>query len=206
MAHKTSGNGETTGLAAPTPLDLLKEKIGLGPDKVYAVMGDFAEPDELVEAGRKIRSLGYTKLDAMSPFPVHGIDEALAIPRSKIGWIVICAAITGILTAQGLFYYVGVINYPLVIGGKPLFDFTFTIPPTFELAVLFSSLCTFLCTWGLSGLPRLYHPSLNYKKAHAASDDRFILVIESDDPKFDPQQTAADLAGVGAENVEVVEG
>jgi hypothetical protein len=205
MAH-TNKNGETAGLSAPTPLDLLKEKIGLGPDKVYAVMGDFAEPDQLVEAGRKIRSLGYTKLDAMSPFPVHGIDDAIGIPRSKIGWIVICAAVLGMLTAQVLIYYVGVINYPLVIGGKPLFDFTFTIPPTFELTVLFSSICTFLCTWGLSGLPRLYHPSLNYKKAHKASDDRFILVIESDDPKFDPQQTAADLAGVGAENVEVVEG
>jgi hypothetical protein len=206
MASQTGTNGETTGLAAPTPLDLIKEKLGLGPDKVYAVMGDFAEPEQLVEAGRKIRSMGYTKLDAMSPFAVHGIDEAIGIPRSKIGWIVVCAAITGILTAQGLIYYVGVINYPLVIGGKPLFDFTFTIPPTFELAVLFSAFCAFFGTWGLSGLPRLYHPSLNYKKAHGASDDRFILVIESDDPKFDPQQAAADLTGVGAENVEVVEG
>ena len=197
---------ETVGLSSPTALDLIKEKLGLGPDKVYAVMGDFAEPDELVDAGRKIRSMGYTKLDAMTPFPVHGIDEAIGIPRSKIGWIVVCAAITGILTAQILIYYVGVINYPLIIGGKPLFDFTFTIPPTFELAVLFSAICAFIFTWALSGLPRLYHPSLNYKQAHRSSDDRFVLVIESDDPKFDPQQTAADLRGVGAENVEVVEG
>jgi len=199
-------NQETAGLSAPTPLDLLKEKLGLGPDKIYAVMGDFAEPDQLVEAGKKIRGLGYTRLDAMSPFPVHGIDDAIGIPRSKIGWIVVCAAITGILTAQALIYYVGVINYPLVIGGKPLFDFTFTVPVTFELAVLFSAICAFIGIWGLSGLPRLYHPSLNYKKAIAASDDRFILVIESDDPKFDVQKAAADLAGAGAENVEVVEG
>jgi hypothetical protein len=199
-------NGEITGLAAPTPLDLLKEKIGLGPDKVYAVMGDFAEPDQLVEAGRKIRSLGYTKLDAMSPFPVHGIDDALGIPRSKIGWIVIFGSILGLLTAQVLIYYVGVINYPLVIGGKPLFDFTFTIPPTFELTVLFTALFTFNLTWILNGLPRLYHPSLNYRNAHRASDDRFILIVESDDPKFDPQQTLADMTGVGAQNVEVVEG
>jgi hypothetical protein len=184
----------------------IKDKLGIGEDKVYAVMGEFAEPEELVEAGRKIRQMGYTKLDAMSPFPVHGIDEAIGIPYSKIGWIVVGGAIAGILTAQILIYYVGVIDYPLVIGGKPLFDFTFSIPPTFELAVLFSCITAFICTWGLSGLPRLYHPSMNYRNAHRASDDRFLLVIEANDPKFDAQKTAEHMRSVGAHEVEVVEG
>lgn len=184
----------------------IKDKLGIGEDKVYAVMGEFAEPEELVEAGRKIRQMGYTKLDAMSPFPVHGIDEAIGIPYSKIGWIVVGGAIAGILTAQILIYYVGVIDYPLVIGGKPLFDFTFSIPPTFELAVLFSCITAFICTWGLSGLPRLYHPSMNYRNAHRATDDRFLLVIEANDPKFDAQKTAEHLRSVGAREVEVVEG
>ena len=87
-----------------------------------------------MEAGRTIRALGYTKIDAMSPFPVHGIDEAIGVPYSKIGWIAVCGALTGILTAQSLVYWVGAVNYPLIIGGKPLFDFTYSIPPTFELA------------------------------------------------------------------------
>lgn len=184
----------------------IKDKLGLGEDKVYAVMGEFDEPEELVKAGRAIRGLGYTKLDAMTPFPVHGIDEALGIPYSKIGWIVLGGAIAGILTAQILIYYVGAIDYPLIIGGKPLFDFTYSIPPTFELAVLFSAITTFMFTWALCGLPRLYHPALNYRKAHRASDDRFLLIIEADDPKFDPQKTAQDLRSVGANDVEVVEG
>jgi hypothetical protein len=184
----------------------IKDKLGIGEDKVYAVMGEFSEPEELVEAGRKIRKMGYTKLDAMRPFPVHGIDEAIGVPYSKIGWIVVGAAITGILTAQALIYYVGVIDYPLTIGGKPFFDFTFSIPPTFETAVLFSCITAFLCTWGLSGLPRLYHPSMNYRNAHRATDDRFLLVIEANDPKFDAQKTAEHLRSVGAHEVEVVEG
>ena len=187
-------------------IEQLKEKLGIGADKVYAVMGDFAEPEDLVKAGRTIRGMGYTRIDAMTPFPIHGIDEAIGVPYSKIGWIAVCGAIAGILTAQTLIYYVGKIDYPLIIGGKPLFDFTYSIPPTFELAILFTAITTFLCTWGLSGLPRLYHPSLNYRNAHRASDDRFVLVIESDDPKFDPQKTAADLRSVGANDVEVVEG
>jgi hypothetical protein len=184
----------------------IKDKLGIGDDKVYAVMGEFAEPEDLVEAGRRIREMGYTKIDAMTPFPVHGIDEAIGVPYSKIGWIVICGALAGITTAQVLIYYVGAIDYPLIIGGKPLFDFTYSIPPTFELAVLFSAITTFLCTWGLSGLPRLYHPSMNYRNAHRASDDRFLLVVEADDPKFDAQKTAQDMRSVGANDVEVVEG
>ena len=184
----------------------IKEKLGIGEDKVYAVMGEFAEPEELVKAGLAIRGMGYTKLDAMTPFPVHGIDEALGIPYSKIGWIVLGGALAGILTAQVLIYYVGVIDYPLIIGGKPLFDFTYSIPPTFELAVLFSAITTFMCTWALSGLPRLYHPSMNYRDAHRASDDRFLLVVEANDPKFDAQKTAEDMRRVGAHDVEVVEG
>ncbi len=184
----------------------IKDKLGIGDDKVYAVMGEFSEPEDLVEAGRRIREMGYTKIDAMTPFPVHGIDEAIGIPYSKIGWIVICGALAGITTAQVLIYYVGAIDYPLIIGGKPLFDFTYSIPPTFELAVLFSAITTFMCTWALSGLPRLYHPSMNYRSAHRASDDRFLLVVEADDPKFDAQKTAQDMRSVGANDVEVVEG
>jgi hypothetical protein len=192
-----------------TPDELIaefKDKMGIGEDKVYAAMGEFETPEELVEAGRKIYAMGYRKLDALTPFPVHGIDAAIGVPYSKIGWITVCATITGILTALGLIYYVGVINYPLVIGGKPLFDFTFSIPVTFETAVLFSSLTCFVSIWALSGLPRLYHPSMNYRNAHRATDDRFLLVIEADDPMFSPQKSAEHLRSVGAQTVEVVEG
>jgi len=184
----------------------IKDKMGIGDDKVCCAIGQFDSPEELVDAGRKIRGMGYTKLDAMSPFPVHGIDEAIGVPYSKIGWIVVCGAIAGILIAQGLMYYVGVINYPLVIGGKPLFDFTFSIPVTFELAVLISSLTCFVSLWGLCGLPRLYHPSMNYRNMHRASDDKFLLVIEANDPLFSPAKSAEHLRGVGAQDVEVVEG
>jgi len=187
-------------------IEQIKDKLGIGDDKVYAVMGEFSDPHDLVHAGRKIREMGYTKLDAMTPFPVHGIDDALGIPRSILGWIVICIGLTGSATALLLQWWCGTINYPLVIGGKPLFDFTFSIPITFELTVLFSSFAAVIGMFALNGLPRLYHPSLNYRNAHRATDDRFLLVVEADDPKFDPQKTAEHLRSVGADLVEVVEG
>jgi hypothetical protein len=184
----------------------LKDKLGIGEDKVFAAIGEFETPEELVEAGRKIRAMGYTKLDTMTPFPVHGIEEAIGVPYSKIGWIVVVAAIAGLLTAQLLQWWVGAINYPLVIGGKPLYDFSFSIPVTFELTVLFSSITCFIAIWGLSGLPRLYHPAMNYRNAHRATDDRFLLLIEADDPIFSPQKSSEHLRSVGAQTVEVVEG
>lgn len=187
-------------------LEQLKEKLGLGADKTYAAMASFETPEELVAAGKKIYGMGYRNLDAMSPFPVHGIDDAIGIPRSKLGWIVIIFAMTGLITAQALMYYVGVINYPLVIGGKPLFDFTFSIPVTFELTVLFSGISTTIGIFALNGLPQLYHPSMKYKEAHRATDDRFILVVEANDPKFHPEKTASDLLSLGAKEVEVVQG
>ena len=191
---------------ASESLEQFKARLGLGADKVYGALGSFDSPDELVEAGKKIYALGYRRLDAMSPFPVHGIDDAIGIPRSIIGWIVVAAAITGLLTAQGLMYYVGVINYPLIIGGKPLFDFTFTVPVTFELAVLFGGITATIAIFALNGLPRLYHPSMNYKNSHRISDDQFVLVIEAEDPMFDPKRAASDLRSAGAADVEVVEG
>jgi len=191
---------------AAQAIEQFKDKLGIGADKVYGAMGTYATPEELVEAGKKIYGLGYRKLDAMSPFPVHGIDDAIGIARSKVGWYVVCFAMLGLLTAQALMYYVGVINYPLIIGGKPLFDFTYTVPVTFELTVLFGGISAMVAMFAMNGLPRLYHPSMNYRNAHRASDDQFILIVEADDPMFSPQKTATDLRNAGAAEVEVVEG
>ena len=187
-------------------IEQVKDKLGIGADKIYAVMGEFSDPDDLVKAGRRIREMGYTKLDAMSPFPVHGIDDAIGVPPSKLGWLVIWFSALGALTAVTLIWYVGAVDYRLVIGGKPFFDFSYTIPIAFELTVLFSAFASFLGMWAINGLPRLYHPSFNYSQAHRASDDLFILVVEANDPKFDPQRTAEHLRSVGAGDVEVVEG
>ena len=198
-------------------LEQIKDKLGIGADKVYAAMGAFSEPTELVKAGRKIREMGYTKIDAMTPFPVHGIDDAIGIPRSPIGWIVIFFSMAGTATAIFLQWFTGATpltslvkyglsGYPLVIGGKPLFDFSFSIPVAFELTVLFTAFASFWGLWIICGLPRMYHPSMNYRNAHRASDDRFLLVIEADDPKFEPLKTSEHLRSVGAQDVEVVEG
>jgi hypothetical protein len=186
-------------------LDLIKDKLGLGEDKLYGAIGTFSEPEELVSAGRKIREMGYTKLDAMSPFPVHGIDDAIGVPRSKLGWIVIGFSALGGLTALLLIWYVGVISYPLVIGGKPLFAVEFAVPITFELTILCSAFAAVFGMFGLNRLPRLYHPVFNFKNYQGATDDRFLLAIEASDSSFDPVRSVQLLREAGARSAEVVE-
>lgn len=176
------------------------------PKDMWGVVAEFEDEEQLLKAGRAMHHQhGYTKLDAMTPFPVHGIEAALGMPRSILGFIVICVGLTGTMTAILLQWWTGAVDYPLVIAGKPLFAFEFAMPIMFELSVLFSA---FACVFGmllLNGLPRLYHPTMNFSRIQRATDDGFLLVVEKSDPKFSAVETRNLLMSLGATSAEVVE-
>jgi hypothetical protein len=172
---------------------------------IYAAMAEFETPEALLEAGNAMRQRGYTRLDALTPFAVHGIEDALGMGRSKLGYICITAGALGVLTAVTLQWWVGSINYPLIIGGKPLFAIWPSIPVTFELMVLFASFGAVLGMLALNKLPSLYHPAFNYSRARRATDDRFILVVDAGDPLFSAETVRRDLESVGGQHVELVE-
>ena len=177
------------------------------PDKsIYGVVAEFDLPGKLVAAGRKIHhDYGYTKLDALSPFPVHGIDDAIGVPRSLLGYMVFCTGAVGLLGAIALIYYAGAISYKLVIGGKPLFAFEPSIPIIFECTVLLSSFMAVFGMFALNKLPQFYHPTMNYAGFPGVTNDRFLLVVEATDPKFDIVDTQRLLESLGAKKTEVVE-
>lgn len=177
------------------------------PDKaIYGVVAEFDLPEKLVAAGRKIHhDHGYTKLDALSPFPVHGIDDAIGVPRSILGYLVFCAGAAGLLGAVSLIYYAGAISYKLVIGGKPLFSFAPSIPIMFECTVLLASFMAVFGMFALNKLPQFYHPTMNYAGFPGVTNDRFLLVVEATDPKFDIVDTQRLLESLGAKKTEVVE-
>ena len=95
---------------------------------IAAVVAEFTDDRDLVEAAHAMRTQGYSKMDAFSPFPVHGIDEAIGNPPSKLGWIVLCCGTLGAISALSLIWWTGAVNYPLDIGGKPMFAIEFSIP------------------------------------------------------------------------------
>ncbi|MBI1899077.1 MAG: DUF3341 domain-containing protein [Acidobacteria bacterium] len=174
---------------------------------IWGMVAEFERPRDLVEAGRRVHhEHGYKKLDALSPFPIHGIDAAIGVPRSMLGYVVFAMGILGCAGAALMIWFMNGADYPLVIGGKPLFAFEPSIPVMFEVTVLFAALTAFAGMFALNGLPRLYHPAFNYSRFGAATDDRYLLVVEAADPKFDIDETRRLLESLGARHVEVIEG
>ena len=179
--------------------------VAAEPVEVYAAIAEFESSHELLAAVKEVRQRGYTALDTMSPYPVHGMDEAIGLRHSRLGWVVLALGATGAGAGLLMQWWMGAVDYGLNIGGKPLFAIEYAVPVTFELLVLFAA---FACVFGMlawNGLPRLCHPVFNYSRFQCASDDRFLLVIEKEDPLFDSEASAETLRELGGTNVELVE-
>jgi len=172
--------------------------------KCYGVVGDFESPEDLLRAIRTLRTAGFTKLEAYSPFPIHGIDEALGEPRSPLGRIVIVAALLGLASAIALQWWTGAVDYKLVIAGKPLFALEPSVPIMFELAVLFGAFGAVLGMFHLNRLPTYYHPFFNYSQSEGATNDRFLLAVEAADPKFRGEEVMTLLDSLGSRHTELV--
>jgi hypothetical protein len=173
-------------------------------ESVYGVVAEFESAEALVEAVRAARARGFAHLDAYTPFPVHGLDEALGLDRSGLGWIVLVMGVVGAGCALLLQWWTGAVASPLVIAGKPLFAFEFSIPVTFELTVLFAAFGAVVGMLALNGLPRFYHPVFQHPRFSRAMDDRFLLAIERGGADFDAKAAAAMLRSVGGRNAEVI--
>jgi hypothetical protein len=156
---------------------------------LYGLMAEFDSPADLLEAAGRAYEEGYRRMDAYTPFPVHGLAEALGFRRTWLPLLVFFGGIAGCVGGYGLQYWISAIDYPLNIGGRPLNSWPAFIPVTFELTILVAALATVLGMLALNGLPMPYHPVFNVPEFELASRNRFFLCIESTDPKFDRGET-----------------
>jgi hypothetical protein len=168
---------------------------------IYGILAEFDTPTQLVDAARQVRDEGYTKTDAFSPFPLHEIDEALGIKRSILPYLVFCGAVTGLLTGIGLQVFVHYIDYPLNIGGRPYISIPSFVPPSYELTILFAGFTAVFGMLFLNGLPRPYHPVFNVERFALATREKFFLIIEAEDPKFDYEETRSFMESLDAQEV-----
>jgi hypothetical protein len=153
--------------------------------RTYGLMAEFDGPEDLLEAARRTYAEGYRRLDAYSPFPVHGLAEAIGFQRTRLPLIVLCGGIAGGIGGYLLQYWISAIDYPLNIGGRPLHSWPAFVPVAFELTVLVAALTAVLGMLGLNGLPMPHHPVFNVPAFELATRNRFFLCIEATDPKFD---------------------
>ncbi|MGI8467724.1 MAG: DUF3341 domain-containing protein [Pyrinomonadaceae bacterium] len=172
---------------------------------IYGIMAEFDTPTELVDAARKVRQAGYTKTDAFSPFPLHEIDEALGVRRSILPFLIFGGGITGLLSALALVYFVHVLDYPIIVGGRPFFSLTAFIPPMFELTILFSAFVAVFGMLLLNGLPQPYHPVFNVPRFALATREKFFLLIEAKDPKYDYETAKSFMQSLNPQEVFDVE-
>lgn len=171
----------------------------------YGLMAEFDSTQALLDAAHKVREAGYTRTDAYSPMPIHGVAEALGMKERKVAPFVLAGGIAGALTGYGLQYVTSVILYPMNVGGRPFHSWVSFIPPTFEVTILFASFAAVLSMLALNGLPQPYHPVFNTRRFSLASQTSFFLAIEAADPRFDAEQTRAFLASLNPREVVPVE-
>lgn len=173
---------------------------------VHGMMGEFTTVDSLLKACRRIRDAGYTKTDAYTPFPVHGIDKALGIKPTILPWICLIAGATGTCIALAMQIWMNSIDYPYIISGKPFLSLPAFIPVAFELTILLASFGAFFGMWALNGLPKFSNPMFTDPRFDRATDDRFFLYIDAKDERYDAQGVRSLLADTGSDYInEVVE-
>lgn len=169
--------------------------------KLYGILAEFDTATEMVDAANAIREAGYTKTDAFSPFPLHEIDEALGVRKSKLPWIVLGGGFVGLFTGLGLQYYTHVIDYPIIVAGRPFFSLPAFFPPMFELTILLAAFSAVFGMLFLNGLPKPYHPLFNVPRFALATREKFFLVIEAEDPIFDYEQTKTFMESLNPQEV-----
>ncbi|MCX6045607.1 MAG: DUF3341 domain-containing protein [Chloroflexi bacterium] len=168
-------------------------------------MAEFEDPEALLERARQTYQAGYRKIAAYSPFPIEELPAAIGLRRSKLPYLVLVGGIVGALGGFFMQYYAAVIDYPWNVGGRPLNSWPSFIIVSFEMTILVAAGVAVLGMLILNGLPQPYHSVFNAPRFKLASQDRFFLCVEANDPKFDLAETRHFLEGLHPAEVVAVE-
>jgi hypothetical protein len=174
-------------------------------EKIHGMMAEFATPADLVHACEKIRDAGFSAWDSFSPFPVHGMEEAMGIKRTILPVLVFCGGMTGAGLGFLMQWWMQGVDYPMVTQGKPFWTWQAFVPITFELGILFAAFTSIIGMLALNGLPRWNHPLLKKERFLASSDDRFFISIDAGDKNFDPDKVRVLFEKAHATSIELVE-
>jgi hypothetical protein len=173
--------------------------------KYYGLMAEFDSPAAILSAAEKIRAAGYNRWDAFTPFPIHGLDQVAGFKNSLVGWFSLLFGGGAFVATLGLIWFSNAFDYPIIIGGKPMFSPPMSFVPAYILMVMGGAVGAFVGMLALNGLPRLHHPMLAKERFTLATRDRFFLVIGANDKKFSETETRTLLESLGGTHIELVE-
>ncbi len=170
--------------------------------ELYGVTALFDTPDEIIAAAEKVSGAGYKKFDVLTPYPLHGMDDAMKMKPTKIGWVAFVAGITGTSLAFLMMWWMVGINYKNVIGGKPYFNLPPSIPIMFELTVLIAALTvTGFMIAIFNKLPFNANPLHDTDFMNHVVSDKYGIYIEAKDTKFNEQQVKDLFATLGGKSI-----
>ena len=171
----------------------------------YGLIAEFDTPAAAMHAAEKIRDAGFRNWDVYTPYPVHGMDKAMGLKNSTVGWFAFIGGVTGYTLGMLMIWWMNAYDYPIPVGGKPMFSPFAAFPPSYELTILLGAFGSLGGMLFLNRLPRLHHPLLKHRRFASATHDKFFLVIETNDPKYSPVDTRRLLESAGSKQVEMVE-
>ncbi|MBE7501294.1 MAG: DUF3341 domain-containing protein [Verrucomicrobiales bacterium] len=175
------------------------------PAKPYGLLAEFETPADAMHAAERVRDAGFRRWDVFTPYPVHGMDKAMGLKNSVVGWFSFLGGVAGYTSGMLLIWWMNHYDYAIPVGGKPLFSPFSAFPPSYELTILFGAFGALFGMLFLNRLPRLHHPLLKHRRFALASHDRFFLVIETNDPKYRDTETRQLLESAGSRRIEMVE-
>ncbi len=170
----------------------------------HGIGAAFPSASALYHAAEGVRDRGFYFWDVYSPFPIHGMDKAMGLGKSKVSMFSLAGGAIGLTTAVLLQVVTSVLIYPMVVQGKPYLSLPAFVPVMFELTILLTAFGTVVGLLLLNLLPRFHHPVFNWEAFSRVSDDGFFLIIEAEDPHFDPAKTADFLRELGGTEVTLI--
>lgn len=194
-----AGNTKNLHSAAPAAV----EAAG---DQFLGFLVEFDDPGKLLHACEKVRDSGYKHWDAHAPFPVHGLDKAMGLKEPILPWVVLCAGLTGLMSAIALQGLTNGWAYKFIVSGKPFLSWPASVPVMFEMTVLFSGITLFFGMLVFNRLPQYYHPVFHSARFKRATTDRYFISLLADDPKFNRDKAKGLAESLQGSNVEVLEG
>ena len=174
-------------------------------EKTFGILAEFDSPAALLSAAEKIRDAGYSRWDAFTPFPIHGMDKVMGLKNSLVGWVALAGGAFMFLNVVGLIWFANAFDYPLIVGGKPMFSVPMTFVPSYIMFIMGAAVGALVGMLALNQLPRLYNPFLKSGRFALVSRDKFVIAIGANDAKFSETETRRLLESLGGVHIELVE-
>jgi Protein of unknown function (DUF3341) len=173
--------------------------------KPYAITAEFDSPAAILRAAEKIRDAGFKSWDVFTPFPIHGLDKVMGFKNSLVGWFSLAMGGGAFLSVVGLIWFSNAFDYPLIVGGKPMFSVPMTFVPSYIMFIMGAAVGALVGMLALNQLPRLYNPFLKSGRFALVSRDKFVIAVGANDAKFSETETRRLLESLGGAHIELVE-